>query len=147
MISESENWIEEAPCARPVETDESAEPRLLDFHSNNQAEQARAKALCAECPFRKKCLQYAYDGKERFGIWGGVDEEELRRNQAINAKGEPHVSKLGKIRCAFCGPYSGTENLEVLESKRTRSHIRCNAPDCGIDWWARKSINKKRTNF
>lgn len=146
MRSEAENWIEEAPCARPVETDESAEPRLIDFHSNDQAEQARAKALCAECPFRKQCLQFAYDGKERFGIWGGVTDRELRRNQAINAKGEPEPSKDGKIRCAFCGPYSGTENLDLVSpAKRTRSHIICT--ECGLNWTARKSINKKRTNW
>lgn len=144
MTNRKEDWISEAPCARPVETDNSEDKRMLDFHSSDPEEQARAKALCAVCPFRRQCLQFAYDGKERFGIFGGVDEEELRKNQAINSLGEAHVSKDGRISCAFCQT-GDTENLEIIERKRTRSHIKCTV--CGLNWWARKAINAKLSNF
>lgn len=140
----NENWIKDAPCARPVQTDDSEEPRMIEFYSSDPQEQARAKAVCVECPFRLKCLQYAYDGKERFGVWGGVGGEELRKNQAINALGEAHVSKLGKIRCAFCGPRT-TDQLEVKERKRTRTLVGCT--ECGLTWTVRKAINKKETNW
>jgi DNA-directed RNA polymerase subunit RPC12/RpoP len=117
---------------------------MLDFYSNDSEEKVRAKAVCAECPFKLQCLQLALDNKERWGIHGGADETELRRVQAINALGEAHVSKLGPIRCPNCGPYS-TKNLDILERKRTRTHIECTV--CGINWVARKSINNKRSNF
>lgn len=38
-----------------------------------------AKAICAGCPVRAPCLQYALDHDERFGIWGGKTERERRR--------------------------------------------------------------------
>lgn len=138
------NWIADAPCALPQTTDDSEEARMLDFYSNDPKEKVRAKAVCAECPFKLQCLQLALDNKERWGIHGGADETELRRDQAINALGEAHVSKLGPIRCPNCGPYS-TKNLDIVERKRTRTHLKCT--ECGIDWVARKSINNKRSNF
>lgn len=138
------DWIKDAPCALPVETDDSEEPRVLDFYSNSTDERARAKAVCATCPFKLQCLQKALDDKERWGVHGGVDETELRRNQAINSLGESHVSKLGPIRCSYCGPYS-TKNLTVLERKRTRSLLECSV--CGLTWVARKSINSKMSNL
>lgn len=140
----SNSWIANAPCALPVQTDDSDEPRLIDFYSESADEQARAKAVCGTCPFKLQCLQLALDNKERWGIHGGADEKELRRVQAINEFGEAHVSKRGPIRCPNCGPYS-TKNLSIIERKRTRTHIECTV--CGLDWVARKSINAKRSNF
>lgn len=138
------DWIKDAPCALPQITDDSVEPRLIDFYSTDSDEKGRAKAVCAECPFKLLCLQKALDDKERWGIHGGADEIELRRVQAINALGEAHVSKLGPIRCPHCGPYS-TEHLEVVDQKRTRTHIRCT--QCGLKWIARKSISPKKQNW
>jgi len=38
----------------------------------------RAKAVCASCPVRERCLTFALDTRQDFGIWGGLDEEERR---------------------------------------------------------------------
>lgn len=38
--------------------------------------EARAKALCATCPVRRECLEYANDNDEREGIWGGMTTTE-----------------------------------------------------------------------
>lgn len=38
-----------------------------------------AKAVCAACPVRQPCLQYALDNYETFGCWGGTTEPERRR--------------------------------------------------------------------
>lgn len=138
------SWIADAPCALPVQTDDSEKPRLIDFYSDSRKEQDRAKAVCAECPFKLQCLQKALNDKERFGIHGGADEKELRRVQAINEFGEAHVSKRGPIRCPNCGPHS-TKNLDIIERKRTRTHIVCTV--CGLDWVARKHVNNKRSNW
>lgn len=34
---------------------------------------ARAKAVCARCPSRDACLDYALTNAIRFGVWGGTD--------------------------------------------------------------------------
>ena len=38
-----------------------------------------AKAVCARCPVRAECLQYALDNYKNVGIWGGLSERERRR--------------------------------------------------------------------
>lgn len=48
---------------------------------------APAKQVCAMCPVRAECLQYALDRDERFGIWGGKSERERRALK--RAAGEP----------------------------------------------------------
>jgi WhiB family transcriptional regulator, redox-sensing transcriptional regulator len=50
---------------------------------------ARAKEVCAECPVRVPCLEYALETNQDSGIWGGLSEEErraIRRQQAARAK-------------------------------------------------------------
>lgn len=40
---------------------------------------ARAKAICHGCPVEQECGEYAIANQEPAGIWGGMDEEERRR--------------------------------------------------------------------
>ena len=40
---------------------------------------AEAKAVCAGCPVREACLDYALANSEHFGVWGGTTERERRR--------------------------------------------------------------------
>lgn len=42
------------------------------------ARERRAKAICAACPVRKECLDYALRAQELHGIWGGLNEVERR---------------------------------------------------------------------
>lgn len=35
-----------------------------------------AKKLCAQCPIRQECLEYAVEAKEEWGIWGGLTARE-----------------------------------------------------------------------
>jgi WhiB family redox-sensing transcriptional regulator len=37
-----------------------------------------AKAVCAGCPVRERCLQWALDVGQVEGIWGGTTESERR---------------------------------------------------------------------
>lgn len=46
--------------------------------------EAEAKWFCGLCDVREQCLQYALDAGEKYGIFGGLNEEErkrFRRNQ------------------------------------------------------------------
>jgi WhiB family redox-sensing transcriptional regulator len=47
---------------------------------------ARASRICAGCPVRQPCLEFALDHAEVDGIWGGTTREErLRRRRAAAA--------------------------------------------------------------
>lgn len=37
-----------------------------------------AKAVCAGCPVRKPCLDYALGTAQKYGIWGGTTYQERR---------------------------------------------------------------------
>jgi WhiB family redox-sensing transcriptional regulator len=41
-------------------------------------QQARAKAVCARCPVQQRCLDYALETGQDFGVWGGKTEDERR---------------------------------------------------------------------
>jgi WhiB family transcriptional regulator, redox-sensing transcriptional regulator len=47
--------------------------------TEDEADAAEAKAVCAECPVRQACLEYALNHREREGVWGGATERERRR--------------------------------------------------------------------
>jgi WhiB family transcriptional regulator, redox-sensing transcriptional regulator len=49
------------------------------FFPATPQEEAEALALCATCPVRAQCLEYALRNKESHGIWGGTTPEERRR--------------------------------------------------------------------
>ncbi|MFE2583095.1 WhiB family transcriptional regulator [Streptomyces sp. NPDC059378] len=50
-----------------------------------QAEQA--KAVCAPCPVRERCLEFALDTGQALGIWGGTDETQRRAlKRRLNAR-------------------------------------------------------------
>ena len=38
-----------------------------------------AKEICAECPVKMLCLEYALDANEQFGIWGGTTFKERKQ--------------------------------------------------------------------
>ncbi|WP_414495916.1 WhiB family transcriptional regulator [Streptomyces sp. CRN 30] len=53
------------------------------------AEQNQAKAVCAGCPVRLKCLAYALDHRMDHGVWGAMTERErralLRRRPGVSS--------------------------------------------------------------
>jgi WhiB family redox-sensing transcriptional regulator len=42
------------------------------------AQVAVAKAICARCPVREDCLDFALLTNQQYGVWGGMDEDERR---------------------------------------------------------------------
>jgi WhiB family redox-sensing transcriptional regulator len=38
-----------------------------------------ARRICADCPVRQSCLEYALANRIDHGVWGGCSERERRR--------------------------------------------------------------------
>ena len=69
-----DRWRDQAACADvnpdlffPVGVTGPAIPQI-----------ARAKAVCAQCPVRSECLEFAITTNQEYGVWGGTSEEERR---------------------------------------------------------------------
>jgi WhiB family redox-sensing transcriptional regulator len=54
-------------------------PSHLEPRDVREARERRAKSICAICPVRVECLEYALRIREPHGIWGGLNELERRR--------------------------------------------------------------------
>ena len=63
-------WREDAAC-RGIDTDV--------FFPATDEEAEEAKAICASCPVREECLEFALQTRQEDGVWGGLTETERRR--------------------------------------------------------------------
>ena len=69
----NESWMRWAACA-------GGSDDLLDLmFASDTAGQKLAKAICAECPVRRACLNYALEHRIMHGVWGGESERSRRR--------------------------------------------------------------------
>lgn len=64
------SWRQHAACR-------GIDPNIFYPVSDDDAEEA--KGICAACPVRQACLEYALANRERDGVWGGATERERRR--------------------------------------------------------------------
>jgi hypothetical protein len=76
-----EEWQSKGTCAQ---TDPEA------FYPEKGGSTREAKRICYGCEVRDKCLEYAIEHDERFGVWGGLSERERRRA----ARGETVIPVL-----------------------------------------------------
>jgi WhiB family redox-sensing transcriptional regulator len=60
---------------------------LTDKQERIERESA-AKAVCARCPVRMECLDYAVAAGERYGIWGGLNPQERRTYARTGSTGD-----------------------------------------------------------
>lgn len=73
-------WIADAPCSQ-------ADPELFfpEAHES-RANVALAKRVCAACPVRQECLEWALARGEKFGIYGGLTTTQRRKVSRQRAK-------------------------------------------------------------
>jgi WhiB family redox-sensing transcriptional regulator len=68
----STHWMDDARC---VEVD----PELFFPELDSLWRVAQAKKICAECPVKTACLEYALVNKFKEGIYGGTSPTERHR--------------------------------------------------------------------
>lgn len=62
------SWMLDGTCRQ-------VDPEMWFPVSDNQ----KARRICAECPVRRQCLDYALANGEQEGIWGGTSANQRRR--------------------------------------------------------------------
>ena len=73
-----ELWQTKAACRGPHAA-VFFPPTTFERKDDKEAREARAKAICASCPVRQPCLDYAMRIREPHGIWGGLNEAERKQ--------------------------------------------------------------------
>src|SRR5438270_4777966 len=63
-------WRDQAAC-RGLDVDA--------FFPDDDAGTAEAKAVCARCPVRTACLEFALAARQDDGVWGGLTAAERKR--------------------------------------------------------------------
>lgn len=84
------------------------------------ARELRAKAICTGCPARNPCLNYALDRPEKYGTWGGLNEDERaseRRRRMRRAAGYREPEHAAEKQCPAC---QATKSAEEFGNDRTR---------------------------
>jgi WhiB family redox-sensing transcriptional regulator len=66
------SWREFARCR-------GVDPEVFYPVSDDDDAAEEAKSVCALCPVREPCLEFALSTREKNGVWGGLTERERRR--------------------------------------------------------------------
>jgi WhiB family transcriptional regulator, redox-sensing transcriptional regulator len=74
---DNDSWRAEAACAG-IDT-ALFFPEEESEHLDRQS--ADAKSVCADCPVKMACLEFALRTNQPDGIWGGMNETERRRER------------------------------------------------------------------
>ena len=77
----SRDWMTEALCAET-----GGDYWFADDKPDHADDVKHAKRVCALCPVKNACLEYALLTDERFGIWGGITAKtrlRLRRRRGL----------------------------------------------------------------
>lgn len=69
-MAQTEHWRADAAC-RDEDTN--------IFFPINEDGAGPAKAICATCPVRMECLEWALATRQHDGVWGGLTDVERRR--------------------------------------------------------------------
>lgn len=91
--------------------------------------EARQPAIqfCDGCPVQQRCLKFALESQQLWGVWGGRDESELRRDLWMNSNGTIGA-RARRPRCAWCK--SHPDNLKITNDYT--HEITCTS--CGFNW-------------
>lgn len=114
--------------------------------ADRETREGKAKEICAGCPARIACLEYALTKPEPYGVWGGMGEEERvteRRRRARRASDTRPPSTPQKTRGPVRVPGFGTQRrLRALAVAghgpgRVAARMGCASPSALADWRSR----------
>lgn len=113
-IFNTEDWVQQAICPT---TDVEA------FFPEKGGSPREAKRVCAECPVRIQCLQYALEHNEKHGIWGGLTDRErrgLKKAPAlkVRCRNDHVLADVGMFSNGQCRECSRIRGVRRVQRKR-----------------------------
>lgn len=81
LFGGDEPWMDAALCRRVGEPDDWYEADGLSGRGAGRRNNETAR-VCAICPVRAQCLEYALEHNERYGIWGGMSAYQRKEMRA-----------------------------------------------------------------
>ncbi|TCP43626.1 WhiB family redox-sensing transcriptional regulator [Tamaricihabitans halophyticus] len=102
LLTELANGLPDVDLEVPCRT---GDPDLWFAEAPKDLE--RAKALCADCPFRTECLAGAIERQEPWGVWGGEIFERGRIVARKRPRGRPRKADVAASGAATKGTGSG----------------------------------------
>lgn len=115
-----EDWRERAKCL-------GVSPELFYAERGEKDAFAAGRAVCAACPVREECLQFALVNNERFGMWGGKsprERQQLRRTQGYMAKRCKTCSGLVEPGRGLCDSCKAEGRRRRLQRERVSNFVR-----------------------
>src|SRR5690625_6957544 len=100
LVREALDWQQHAVCRNePLEL--FFGPDRHEGESQRKERESRAKMFCSGCPVRTECLDYSITQPEKYGTWGGLNENEraaerrrrMRRHQPSQVNPRPKPKK------------------------------------------------------
>ena len=126
-------------CAKP----EYSKDMAKWCFSEDPEDKNKAKNLCYQCPVRRDCIKFALESREIWGIWGGKDENEIRRTLSVNADGVEY--RRGRYpQCGYCSARTSklkTYIIDLPDGGRWKTARMVECTDCGFKWRSRTSAN------
>lgn len=143
-MSNDREWADNGACVNP----KNAEYRPL-FFSDDPADRYKAKNLCYTCDVRKDCILYALTSGEIWGIWGGRDEDEIRRTLSVDLNGN-EVRRGRYPQCPYCGARTSRLEVKIIDLPEggrwsTAKAVHCTV--CDFEWRSRSSANAVTAYF
>ena len=71
MYAQTRDYDNREPLSARARCNDGTNQLVDLFFSEQLDDIARAKAICAECPVRRACLEGALARREPYGVWGG----------------------------------------------------------------------------
>jgi WhiB family transcriptional regulator, redox-sensing transcriptional regulator len=79
-----DSWQRKASCRGP-QAQVFFPPTTFEKKDEKDVRERQAKSICATCPVKQSCLQYALKIREPHGVWGGLNEAERKQIMALQA--------------------------------------------------------------
>jgi WhiB family transcriptional regulator, redox-sensing transcriptional regulator len=98
-MATGDSFFDTGWMGRGVCQDLSVEDKEQFFASTARG-QEQAAAHCARCPVQQRCLSFAVETRQQFGVWGGRTERQLRalvRQAALERGRDPNRCRQGHL--------------------------------------------------
>lgn len=119
-------WKTEGKCY-DLGHNEEDEDLWNSFFADTVVERKQAQEFCEDCPVRQRCLRFALETQQLWGVWGGRDESEIRRDLWMNSNGTIGA----RARWPRCPECKGKPTSLVV-SNHDKHEITCT--ECGFRW-------------